>query len=288
MRSNCAGLFKLKAPDLSVIAALESAGSFTGAARQLGVAHTTIARKLAALEIHYGTRLADRRDDGVVLTPEGERLLLSARRIEAELAGLEREITSRDHRLTGHIKLTTVDVLAWVYMPVLSRFRATNPEIELAVEVGTEPRNLSRREAEVALRATNSPDEHLFGRKLATLDFRPYARAELAAKPEALSWIEYGNRDCSQPAARWLRRTHPAAQPEASVPTPLMMFRAVEMGLGAGLIPSVIAETSPGLVRLSDDVAFSIDVWLLTPMELRQTARIRALFEAFQQRDGNA
>jgi DNA-binding transcriptional LysR family regulator len=277
----------MKAPDLSVIAALESAGTFTGAARQLGVAHTTIARKLAALEIHYGTRLADRRDDGVVLTPEGERLLLSARRIEAELAGVERDITSRDHRLTGHIKLTTVDVLAWIYMPVLSRFRAQNPKIELAVEIGTEPRNLSRREAEVALRATNSPDEHLFGRKLTTLDFRPYAWADLAAAPEALTWIEYGNRDCSQPAARWLQRTHPGAQPQASVPTPLMMLRAVEMGLGAGLVPSIVAETSPDLVKLSDDVAFSIDVWLLTPMELRQTARIRALFETFQKRDSD-
>src|SRR5690606_18153097 len=116
-----------------------------------------------------------------------------------------------------------------------------------------EPRNLSRREAEVALRATNSPDEHLFGRKLTTLDFRPYARAELAAAPEALTWIEYGNRDCSQPAARWLQRTHPGAQPQASVPTPLMMLRAVEMGLGAGLVPSVVAETSPDLVKLSED-----------------------------------
>ena len=71
------------------------------------------------------------------------------------------------------------------------------------------------------------------------------------------------------------------------MPTPLMMLRAVEMGLGAGLVPSIVAETSPDLVKLSEDVAFSIDVWLLTPMELRQTARIRALFETFQKRDSD-
>jgi molybdenum-dependent DNA-binding transcriptional regulator ModE len=57
--------------DLTIIAALESAGTFTGAARQLGVAHTTVSRKLRDLEAHFGARLADRRDDGVVLTPEG-------------------------------------------------------------------------------------------------------------------------------------------------------------------------------------------------------------------------
>jgi DNA-binding transcriptional LysR family regulator len=197
------------------------------------------------------------------------------------MAGLERDITGRDHRLTGHIKLTTVDVLAWLYMPVLSRFRARHSQIDLAVEVGSELRSLSRREAEVALRVTNNPDDHLFGRQLGKLDFYPYVRADIVAEPDAMPWIEYGNRDCSQPAARWLRRAHPTVRPEASVPSPLMMYRAVETGLGAGLVPSALADQSPSLVRLSDEPAFSIAIWLLTPMELRQTARIRALFEAF-------
>ncbi|WP_375600159.1 LysR family transcriptional regulator [Devosia sp. Naph2] len=268
--------------DLAIVAALESAGTFTGAARLLGVAHTTVSRKLKELEKHFGTRLADRRDDGVVLTPDGERLLESARRIEAELAGLERDIAGRDHRLTGHIKLTTVDALAWIYLPVIARFRATHPRIEVALEVGAELRNLSRREAEVALRATNAPDDHLYGREIGQLDFFPYARADIAANGHGLSWIEYGNRDCSQPAGRWLRRMHPKVRPEASMPTPLMMCRAIEAGLGAGLVPSVLADSAQGLVRLADEPAFSIAVWLLTPMELRQTARIRALFEAFQ------
>jgi len=271
--------------DLAVVAALESAGTFTGAARLLGVAHTTVSRKLKDLEKHFGTQLADRRDDGVVLTPEGERLLESARRIEAELAGLERDITGRDHRLTGHVKLTTVDALAWIYLPAIARFRTLHPRIEVAVEVGSELRNLSRREAEVALRATNSPDEHLYGRQIGRLDFFPYVRADIAANGLEMPWIEYGNRDCSQPAGRWLRRTHPKVRPEASVPTPLMMYRAVEAGLGAGLVPSALVDGAPGLVRLEDEPAFSIAIWLLTPMELRQTARIRALFDAFQDKD---
>lgn len=267
--------------DLAIVAALDSARTFTGAARQLGVAHTTVSRKLKELEAHFGARLADRRDDGVVLTPEGERLLESARRIEAEMAGLERDIAGRDHRLTGHITLTTVDALAWLYLPTIARFRADNPQIELALEVSAEPRNLSRREAQVALRLTQSPDGHLFGRQLDQLDFFPYATAALAARAD-MPWLEYGARDCSQPAARWMRRHHPAVVAQASLPTPLIMFRAVTAGLGAGLIPSALAEADPNLVRLAHMPAFSIPVWLLTPMELRHTARIRALFEAFQ------
>lgn len=271
----------MQAADLAIITALESARSFTGAARQLGVAHTTVSRKLKELEAHFGTRLADRRDDGVVLTPEGERLLESARRIETELAGLERDIAGRDHRLTGHVTLTTVDALAWLYLPTLTQFRTRHPQIELALEVTAEPRNLSRREAQVALRATNAPDDHLFGRQLGRLDFFPYAAADLADLGPEMPWLEYGGTDCSQPAGRWMRRNHPLVRPGASLPTPLMMFRAVAGGLGAGLVPSALAETAPGLVRLEETPAFSIGIWLLTPMELRQTARIRALFEAF-------
>lgn len=271
----------MQSTDLSIIMALERSGTFTGAARQLGVAHTTVSRKLKELEAHFGTRIAERRDDGVVLTPEGERLLESARRIEAELAGLERDIAGRDHSLSGHITLTTVDVLAWIYLPVLAQFRHLNPRIVLGVEVGTELRNLSRREAEVALRATNSPDGHLYGRKIGCLDFFPYARADIAAQGETMPWLEYGSLDCSQPASRWLRRNHPTAEPQASLPSPLMMFRAIEAGLGVGLMPSALAKTSPDLVRLADEPAFTKEIWLLTPMELRQTARVRALFDAF-------
>jgi DNA-binding transcriptional LysR family regulator len=274
----------MQSPDLTVIIALERARTFTGAARLLGVAHTTVSRKLKELEVHFGTQLADRRDDGVILTAEGERLLESARRIEAELAGLERDITGHDHRLTGQITLTTVDVLAWIYLPAMASFRTRHPHIDLAVEVGSELRNLSRREAEVALRATNLPDDHLYGRELGRLDFYPFARADMAAKPGDMPWLEYGNRDCSQPATKWLRRTHPLAKPQASMPTPLMMFRAVVAGLGAGLVPSTLADSSPDLVRLATEPAFSIGIWLLTPMELRQTARIRALFDAFQEK----
>lgn len=267
--------------DLSVITALETARTFTGAARHLGVAHTTVSRKLKELEAHFGTRLADRRDDGVVLTPEGERLLETARRIESELAGAEREIAGRDHRLTGHITLTTVDVLAWLHAPTLAGFRQRHPEIELAIEISAEPRNLSRREAQVALRATNAPDEHLHGRRVSQLDFFAYATPELAALGDERPWLEYAGQDCSRPANRWMRRHQPLARPGASLPTPLSMFRAVSVGLGAGLVPSALAETAPGLVKLDEAPAFSIDVWLLTPLELRRTARIRALFESF-------
>lgn len=270
--------------DLGVVLALDEAGSFSGAARLMGVAHTTISRKLRALEEHYQTRLFEASGDGGVLTAEGERLAASARRIEAELGAVERDIIGRDHRLAGKVTLTTVDILAWHYMPTLAAFRTRYPDISLAVETGAELRSLSRREAEMALRLSNAPDEYLFGRRVGRFSFCPYVAAPLAAPGTDLpsfAWLEYSARDCAGPANRWLDRNVPSDAPRGSVPTPLAMLRAVSCGLGAGLLPRQVADTMPELVRLSDTPAFEIDVWLLTAPEIRNTARIRAVFSAF-------
>lgn len=273
--------------DLTVVSALQQAGSFSGAARILGVAHTTVARKLRALEEHYQTHLFDNGSSGLVPTAEGEQVLAFARKVEAEMIALERSVKGKDHRLTGTIRLTTVDVLAWRYMDTLARFRAGFPGIELKIEVGTDARSLSRREAEMALRLTNSPDEYLFGRKVGRLDFHPFVHkrllegSEAAPRMEELPWVEYGGADCAGPANRWMGKHLANVQASASVPTPLTMLRAVACGLGVGLLPKSLADREANLVSLSEHCSFSVDVWLLAPLELRQTARIRAMFETF-------
>lgn len=270
--------------DFGLLAALEKAGSFSGAARALGIAHTTVARRLRQIEDHYQTRLFETADGGLVPTAAGERVLAAGQRVAAEIRALERTVQGEDQRLSGLVRLTTVDVLAWHFMPHISAFRRANPEIDLVVETSTELRSLSRREAEMALRLTNRPDEYLFGRKVGRFDFRPFVhtghmRADMDIG--TLPWIEYGGRDCAGPANRWLRETYPQAQARTQVTTPLMMLRAIEAGLGAGLLPSAIGQSRETLMPLTQSVAFSMEVWLLAPEELRHTARIRAVFDAF-------
>lgn len=268
--------------DFKVVAALERARSFSGAARILGIAHTTVARRLKQIEAHYQARMFEPVDGGFSPTLAGERVLDAGARISAEIAALERSVQGEDQRLSGLVRLTTVDVLAWHFMPRMASFRQSYPDIDLVVETGTDVRSLSRREAEMALRLTNRPDEFLFGRKVARFDFLPFAHASLARDAlEDHSWIEYGGRDCAGPANRWLRETLPDVRATASVATPLIMLKAVASGLGAGLLPECVASNHPELTPLSKTVAFSMDVWLLAPEELRHTARIKAVFGAF-------
>src|SRR5690554_3299915 len=119
----------MDARDFSLVAALAEGRSFSAAARRLGVAHTTVARRLRQLEAHFETRLFENGADGVVPTAAGERVLESAERMAGELETLERGIKGEDQRLTGAVRLTTVDVLAWHFMGRIAAFRALYPDI---------------------------------------------------------------------------------------------------------------------------------------------------------------
>ena len=269
--------------DLAVVAVLADAQSYSEAARRLGVAHTTVARRVRELEAYYSAKLFERGESGVSPTVEGERLVALARRLEADLAAVERDIRGQDQTLSGHVRLSTVDALAWRYMETLAAFRRRNPRIELSVDVSQAVRSLSRREAEMGLRLSNAPDETLHGRRIGQFRFVPVVREDLIERlgAEGVPWVEFGDRDCAAPTAKWMKANISAERIGANVPTPLLMLRAVQSGLGAGLVPLELIDGQAGLRVLDDSPAFEMGIWLLTAPELRGLARIRAVFDAF-------
>lgn len=270
------------ATDLSIIAAIDSEGSFLGAARLLGVSHTTIARKLRRIEEHYGTTLVARASDRAQLTVEGERALSAALRIEEEMMSLERSIIGRDSELSGDIRLTTVDILATHYMDRFVEFRARYPEIALHLSTSPEIERLSRRDADMALRVTNAPDEYLVGRVVDRFSFAPFVAEAHADQPaHKMPWLGYTNGDRNMAKGRWLERHVPRAREQATLPSAMVMMEAVRAGLGAGLLPVEIAREVPGLVQVDIGEPMHVDVWLLVPEELRHTARVRAMFDTF-------
>lgn len=275
--------------ELDLILAISEKPSFSAAAKLLGVAHTTVSRKLRDLESYFGAQLVERRGEQLILTLAGERLLDSAKKVREEWMSLERDIKGRDARLTGSISLTTVDILAWFYMHKLAEFRAAYPAIELQVHSGSEVISLSRREADVAIRLTNKPDDYLVGRQIGQFDFALYARHDLAAAAKASGqlsqsvWLAYSAPECAGLSANWMQRHAPAAKVAMTMPTPLLMFQAICQGLGVGFLPIQFVESmqQSQLEKISQDCAFSMGIWFLLPKELRQIARIRALLQEF-------
>jgi DNA-binding transcriptional LysR family regulator len=270
--------------DLRLFLAVARSGTLSGAARVLGVNHSTVFRRIGAFEAALGVRLFERQPNGYLLTPAGEEMQAGALRVEEEIAGLSRKVTGQDLRLSGTVRITTIDMLAYGLLPRhLADFRKLYPGIEIELVVGNAALNLSRREADVALRVGNEPPESLVGRRVGQLVFAVYGSADYCGR--------YTERDLAQhdwigfdaEHAALVRRFAsflPDVTPALRANSVAAAVAAAKAGLGLAPLPCGIADLEPDLVRvapLPDD--FALDLWLLTHEDLRRTARIRAFLD---------
>lgn len=270
--------------DLRVFLAVARAGSLSGAARRLGVNHSTVFRRISGLEETLGVRLFERLPTGYALTVAGEQTLGIVESIEADVATLDRTVTGQDLRLTGTVRITATDMLAlWLLPGHLRRFREAYPGIEVEIIVGNEALNLSRRETDVALRIGNTPPETLVGRRVGQLKFAVYGAPDYCAANPGTdlarhNWI--GLEGGHAPLTRRFEQFLPGLRPTVRSNSVACTVRLAEAGLGLAVLPCVIADQKPDLTRvagLPDN--FSLDLWLLTHEDLRYTARIRAVLE---------
>lgn len=270
--------------DIRIYLVLVRTGTVRSAAAKLGVSHSTVARRIEAFEKRLGVRLFERSTSGYAVTPAGEDMLAVAERIENEIHGLERRIVGQDQRLSGDIRVTMVDVLAThLLMPHLAEFTRTYPDIALEVVITYEPLDLGKREADIALRFTGNPPEHLIGRRLVTLHSAAYASAEYLKQHDlnadaSVRWIGYG-RPGDYPA--WVRESdYPWVLAKGIFDSLLLQLEAAKTGMGIGMLPCFLGDREPTLQRLPPGVAKpSYDLWLLTHTDMRTTARLRVFSE---------
>lgn len=269
--------------DYQYFLAVAGSESVSAAARRLGQSHSTVLRRLDKLETALDVRLFERFQTGYVLTASGEELHALLAPIGEGMQDIERKLGGQDAALQGTIRVTTTDTLMTVLLPTLADFRARYPGIQLQITVNNSFLNLSKRDADVAIRPSNTPPDNLVGRKTGILRTAPYAStAYLAQRPRGdHEWIAPDDSLAHLRQARWLREHVPADKIAASVDSLLGMAAAVEAGLGAGMLLCLLADARPGLVRLADpDPALDTDVWILTHPDLRRVQRIR-VFTAF-------
>ena len=273
--------------DLRFFLAVARNGSLSGAARHLGVNHSTVSRRLSAFEEQLDTRLFERSAGGYEPTATGRQLLDSAQRMEEELETLDRRLLGQDTRLSGSLRIATADLGA----PFLTRsfvaFAQEHPGIELEIVADDAFANLTRREADVAFRASNAPPEHLVGRRLANVAMAVYAsHAYLGGRdhdPEDLSahdWIGWDESRRDMSSTRWLRSHHPLAQTRFRVNSAAFMLEATKAGQGAAFLACFRGDTEPGLRRIHPPIPeFDVGLWILTHEDLRATARVRSFMD---------
>lgn len=284
-----AQLKELDWDDFRLVKAIADAKGLPGAAAQLGVNHSTVFRRLEQLEQALRVPLFERRRTGYALTPAGEEMLAVAERMEEGVAAFARRIAGRELAPAGELRVTTNDtLLVHLLTPLLARFRAQCPDVHLDVLLSNQPLNLSKRDADVAIRATDNPPENLVGRRAATIGWALYGRAAEFPAPGAAdraalferSWVALADNLAVLKAVKFVKAN---VRPERIVyrlNTVLGLAEAVEAGIGIGHLPCFIADVRPALVRLGPpDPELAAGLWLLTHPDLRRSARVRVFLD---------
>ncbi len=277
--------------DVRFFLAVAREGSISGAARKLSVNHATVSRRIAGFEKRVGTRLFERLAGGWVPTPAGDEMLAAALRVEEELQTLDRRITGRDAQLSGTLRVTLSDAAAFALMTELGEFSRAHPSVELELAASNALTNLTRREADVAIRVTERPAEHLFGRRMGataialyraagdTASDRRDARGDAAAFVD-LAWLGWDEGVGEFAGSRWMRENLPGGRVVARFDSVLVAYHAVRAGLGVCFLPCAVGDRDGALRRVDPALVLAgTPIWLLTHPDLRHTARVRTFLD---------
>jgi DNA-binding transcriptional LysR family regulator len=273
--------------DLRYALALARGGTLSAAAERLGVSHTTVSRRLRALEERVGATLFEVGPEGYAATAAGEDLVAVAARLEAETLALESRVLGRDERLAGALRVSVMELVLRGFHRAFGSFVAAHPEVALTVTATDDEVSLTRREADVALRLNNTPPEHLVGRRLGGVQFDVYASRALVdrvgadAPLGAYPWIAWDERLNAQWLDAWLAEHAPGARVVLRVDTgAAAMHDLIAAGAGVQFLARFEGEADPSLVCLGPGDPFARrDLWILTAPELRHTPRVRAFMD---------
>ncbi len=172
--------------DLRYVLALAEAGSLARAARKLKVDHTTVGRRIEALEVDVGVRLFTRTTNGYTLTREAEEFLPDIRQIEANVLALERSAVARQNSIKGKLRVTASEALCSRYVaPRVSTFTRRHPDICVEFVTAVHALDLARREADIAIRLFRSSHDYLVVKRVAEFGYALYASEEYLARRPA-------------------------------------------------------------------------------------------------------
>jgi DNA-binding transcriptional LysR family regulator len=259
------------------------------ASHRLGVAHTTVLRRVASLERRLDRKLFDRSHSGFDLTSAGQELLHRAEEMEAVADGIFSAAGERG-RVAGTVRIAIVEGLAHsVVVPALAPFHATFPDVRLELVTVMQLANLTRRDADIAVGLSQPSGSKLYARKVAQSNVHLYASTQYLARhgtPAAVSeldehfFVDYVEDMIEIQALRWLSDVVQSSRVVFRSTSPLVQLAAVRSGLGIGMFPTYLARDEPNFVRLlPGEVCAHREFWAAVHQDLLRLPRMQSVFE---------
>ena len=275
---------------LRIFHAVAEAGSFTHAGEVLNLSQSAVSRQIGTLESGLGVSLFHRHARGLILTEQGELLFKTTKEVFHKLVMTEAMLSESNERPRGPLKITTTVAFGSIWLtPRMKEFTELYPEIRVNRVLDESERDLSMREADVAIRMVPPRQPDLIQRHLMTMHFHVYASPEylkkygMPEKPEDLAdhmLIVYGE-DMEPPVANvnWLleiaRKPNDRDRALLKVNNIYGIYRAAQSGIGIASLPDYTIRQASQLVRILPELEGpSYDAYFVYPAELRHSKRI--------------
>jgi DNA-binding transcriptional LysR family regulator len=266
--------------------AVARTGKLTTAARKLKIDHSTLGRRISALEADLDTKLFDRTLSGYALTLQGEKLLARAEEVESSVFAIQADVDRDNSQISGTIRIGSPDGFGTAFLaPCISDLSLRQPFLD--IELVAIPRNLSlsKREADVVIGLSRPTYGRLHARKLTDYELGIYGRAgddqvhgriktvdDLASQP----FISYIEDLIFAPELDYLPLISKAIKPHFRSSNLIAQKEAVAAGAGLCVLPCFLADADSRLVRvLANDVQLIRTFWMIVHSDVRDLARIR-------------
>jgi len=280
--------YKLSALDLEVVMALVRAGTLAEAGERLGVDASTVFRTIQRIEKGLGQRLFERSRLGYLPSELAQELALHAEQLETRLELARAAAHGDAEQVAGSVRISTTDTfLHGLLAPALRELQLRHPLLAYDLHASNELANLTRHDADIALRATKKPPRHLVGKRIGAVRvalFGPKRGALELAGAASATWIAPDEALPEHPSVLWRRKHYPRVTPAYRVGSILTVAELVGKGLGVGILPLFLAHGRDDLIQLSNvlDEA-QTELWLLTHPESRHLRRVAAVFTYLSQ-----
>jgi len=274
------------AADLEVVLALVRGATLVAAGERLGVDGSTVFRTLQRLERKLGQRLFERSRAGYQATELALVLAAHAEHIEAALEAARSAVEATPGKVSGSVRITTTDtVLHGLVAPALHALKDAHPLLSFELHAGNELASLTLRDADIAVRATKRPPQHLIGKELGAIRVALYAARRKGAptwdqvQAGQVDWIAPDDALPDHPSVIWRKRHFPRVAPRYRVNSILSVLELVALGMGVGIVPMFLAERRGDLRRLTEPLdECETTLWLLTHPEARHLRRIAVTY----------
>jgi DNA-binding transcriptional LysR family regulator len=278
-------MHKVKWGDLQYIMTIAAEGSVSGAARSLGVNHSTVLRRLDAFEFRHKVKLFKRSSTGYKFTEKGKLLLESSVNIEREVQHMERLLTSYEFELEGWLRITTTDALFhYLLAQHLSAFQQTYSKIQLDISLTPKPLDLASLESDIAIRSVDVPPQGIGGEKLLSSSIYTYATNDYLEQfgsrlqIQLLDWLIPSMVNLNNPL--WNRALKNITDKQIKVKADSFnaLLSLAESGMGVAILPDFLGDKSTKLTRI--DIIPNLPqstIWILAHEDLLKSRKVTAL-----------